>query len=107
MSAPICWALRASFTREDAHTASCSAASAASGPRMKTMVREGGVRRASKDARLCQQCNPRNIDREARYVSARAGSSAPSTFAMSSSTVVKGVASSGSSVRACFSPITL
>ena len=37
---------------------------------------------------------------------ASVGSSAPSTFATSSSPVVMGVASSGSSVRACFSPTT-
>ena len=40
-------------------------------------------------------------------VSSTAGSSDPSTFAASNSNVVIGVASSGSSVRACFSPITL
>ena len=44
---------------------------------------------------------------EARGREDHARNAAPITFAASSSPVLSGVASSGSSVRACFSPITL
>ena len=83
------------------------------GERRERSEQEDDAERARRekrsDTRLAARTAPRRRHRRLKQttVSSSAGSSDPSTFAASSSNVVIGVASSGSSVRACFSPITL
>ena len=65
ISAPICWALRASLTRDETQTASCSAASAASGPSRKTIASDRGVSRIEKTPGRASSGHAGDVGREA------------------------------------------
>ena len=85
----------------------CSAASEASGPTRPTITIE------REDSSAITVPGVANAPTSATYTTSPAASTASdgrndaSTFAISSSAVVIGVVSNGSSVRPCFSPTTL
>ena len=106
MRTPNCCAVRASLTREEITTAACSATSADAGPTRKTSTNVRAVNIASNTPGGAASAMPVKYNTRPAMAMASVGASAPSTLATSSSSVVIGVASSGSSVRACFSPTT-
>ena len=101
-----CCAVRGSLTRDDTTIAIWSDSSAVAAPTgtTRTSVRRLAIDRATPAS--ASQAIPAKYSTRPAAAIASVGSSAPSTLATSSSAVVTGVASNGSSVRACFSPMT-
>ena len=107
ISTPNCCAVRASLTRDDTTIAACSDTSAAAGATstISSSVRALTIAAATPGSAKQPGCRRSTAPgRSARSPASGAARRAP--WPTAARTCVTGVASSGSSVRACFSPTT-
>ena len=102
-----CSATRGSLTRDETMTATQAASRVSSGATTSTANSQWMAKKALKTAGGASRRAPTRKMAKASHVARMAGTMAATILAVSSSTVVIGVASSGSRLRVVFSPTML